>query len=55
MLDALRDLRVKHLENCKAKTAKAFQELYDTAKEQARRAGRWNAILSFRIVFDRHW
>lgn len=39
MLDALRDLRVKHLENCKAKTAKAFQELYDTAKEQASRGG----------------
>ena len=36
MIDALRDLRVKHLENCKAKTAKAFQELYDTAKEQVR-------------------
>lgn len=35
MLDALRDLRVKHLENCKAKTAEAFQELYNTVKDQA--------------------
>lgn len=36
MLDALRDLRIKHLENCKAKTAEAFQELYGAAREQAR-------------------
>ncbi|CAM9495329.1 unnamed protein product [Ectocarpus fasciculatus] len=35
MVDALRDVRVKHLENCKAKTAEAFQELYNTAKDQA--------------------
>ena len=34
MLDALRDLRIKHLEHCKAKDATAFQELYNTAKEQ---------------------
>ncbi|CAM9991656.1 unnamed protein product [Ectocarpus sp. 12 AP-2014] len=35
MLDALRDLRVKHLENCKANTGEAFEELYNTAKDQA--------------------
>lgn len=34
MVDALRDLRVKHLENCKAKTAEAFQELYNAARDQ---------------------
>eukprot|EP00903_Cladosiphon_okamuranus_P011552 g10875.t1 len=40
MLDALRDLRVKHLENCKAKSAEEFQKLYTTAKEQIRADGR---------------
>lgn len=34
MLDALRDLRVKYLDNCKAKTADAFQELYKAAQDQ---------------------
>lgn len=45
MLDALRDLRVKHLENCKAKTAEAFQELYNTAKDQASGRGVFRPLL----------
>ena len=41
MLDALRDLRVKHLEHSKAKTAEAFQQMYDAAKEQVSQGFLW--------------
>ena len=37
LLDALRDLRIKHLENCKAKSVDAFQDMYKTVCEQVKK------------------
>lgn len=37
LLDALRDLRIKHLEHSKAKSAEAFETLYKTVCEQVKR------------------
>lgn len=53
MLDALRDLRVKHLEHSKAKTAEAFQQMYDAAKEQVSQGFLWvDGIFRFRCLFE---
>lgn len=51
MLDALRDLRVKHLDNCKAKTANAFQGLYKAAQDQVGTCGTcWTCRTRWTVV-----